>query len=321
MKTEWYISFHGGGERRELNNIHVYSIGGRKLRKALDTDSLPANVELRELRGHVFGPDGDFYIANAFRGYSEVLRFSRKLDKHHEHNFRDVFVESDPDRNPGLSHPFSLVFDRKGNLYVTSQNTSLVLRYYGPDSTQGLPGTPMPLPLALAKVTSVPLAPGTFCASAKQVSDGLTVVREATFANGLLYVANRDADCVNKYDPVTGAYRGRLVAHDLIDKPIHLAASGDSLYIGNRGNESVVRCDLRTERVTPFIAPKAGGLKNPSGLGFGDDGYLYVASRSSRQILRYRLEDGAPDRRPFIDNLQDEPQFIEPVTRCEGKGN
>jgi hypothetical protein len=75
-------------------------------------------------------------------------------------------------------------------------------------------------------------------------------------------------------------------------------------------------CDLRTERVTPFIAPKAGGLKNPSGLGFGDAGYLYVAGRSSRQILRYCLEDGSPDRRPFIDNLQDEPQFIEPVTRC-----
>ena len=43
--------------------------------------------------------------------------------------------------------------------------------------------------------------------------------------------------------------------------------------------------------------------------------YLYVASRSSRQILCYRLEDGVPDPRPFIDNLQDEPHFIEPVTR------
>jgi hypothetical protein len=59
----------------------------------------------------------------------------------------------------------------------------------------------------------------------------------------------------------------------------------------------------------------------PSGLGLGENGYLYMGSRSSRQILRYHLEDGAPDRRPFIDNLQDEPQFIEPVTRWEGNGN
>jgi DNA-binding beta-propeller fold protein YncE len=315
MKKEWYISFHGGAERRELNNIHVYSLDGRKVRKALDEDSIPENVELRELRGYAFGPDGDLYIANAFRDYSQVLRFSRKLDRHGQHNFREVFVKSHPARNPGLSHPFSLAFHRNGNLYVTSQNTSLVLRYHGPDSTPGLPGTPMPLPPALAKITSAPFPPGTFCASAKQASYGLTVVREATFANRLLFVADRGADCVNKFDPVTGAYRGRLVAHGLIDKPIHLAASGDALYIGNRGNESVVKCDLRTERISPFIAPRAGGLKNPSGLAFGDDGYLYVASRSSRQILRYRLENGAPARRPFIDNLQDEPQFIEPVTR------
>jgi sugar lactone lactonase YvrE len=54
-------------------------------------------------------------------------------------------------------------------------------------------------------------------------------------------------------------------------------------------------------------------LKNPAGLAFGNDGFFYVASRGSRQILRYRLEDGRPDKHPFIDALADDPEFIEPV--------
>ena len=315
MKREWYLTFHGGEGRSDLNSIHVYSADGRKLRKALDRASLPETVELRELRGHAFGPDGSLYVANAYKEYSQILRFHGPPDLRGKHSFRDVFVQSDAERNPGLSHPFSIVFDVRGDLYVTSQNTSLTLRYFGPDSRAGQPGAPMPLPASLAKVKNQEFYPGTFCASALEVVHGLKVVREATFARGLLYVVDRDADCVRKYDPGTGAYLGAIAAPDLIDKPIHLAVSGDMLYIGNRGNESVVKCDLRSEQVAPFIHPQAGGLKNPSGLAFGDDGYFYVASRGSRQILRYRLSDGWPDRHPFIDHLDDEPEFIEPVGR------
>lgn len=314
MKLEWYLTFHGGEGRSDLNSIHVYSATGKKLRKALDRASLPADVELRELRGHTFGPDGSLYVANAYRDFSEILRFHGTIDSRGKHAFRDVFVQSDPIRNPGLSHPFSVVFDPRGDLYVTSQNTSLTLRYHGPNSTTGKPGAPMPLPPFLAQMKDATFHPGTFCAaSAKNVPHGLKVVREALFSRGCLYVVDRDADCVRKYDPTTGADRGAITARDLIDKPIHLAVSGDVLYIGNRGNESVVKCDLRAGKVTPFIQPKAGGLNNPSGLAFGDDGYFYVGSRGSHQILRYRITDGRPDRRPFIDNLDDEPQFIEPV--------
>ena len=40
-------------------------------------------------------PDKDLYIANRIPpAYTEGRLFSRKLDKHHQHNFRDVFVES-----------------------------------------------------------------------------------------------------------------------------------------------------------------------------------------------------------------------------------
>jgi sugar lactone lactonase YvrE len=313
MKRAWYLTFHGGEGRSDLNSIHAFDSHGNRRGKALDRSSLPANIELRELRGHVIGPDGDLYIANAFHHFSQILRFHGARDKRGKHAFREVFVQRDAVRNPGLSHPFSIIFDAHGDLYVTSQNTGLVLRYHGPQSTAGRAGAPMALPVALTQMKKKKFAPGTFCTSAAEAPDGIKVVREALFAAGGLYVADRDADCVRKYDPGTGALLGLITAPGLIDKPIHLAASGDVLYIGNRGNESVVKCELGSEHVLPFIRPKAGGLKNPSGLAFGGDGYFYVASRSSRQVLRYRLSDGAPDKRPFIDDLDDEPQFIEPV--------
>jgi DNA-binding beta-propeller fold protein YncE len=313
MKCKWYVTFHGGDGRSDLNSVHAYSADGKNMGKVLDRSSLPGNVELRELRGFAFGPDGDLYVVNAYRDFSQVIRFHGIRDKNGRHAFRDVFVQNDAICNPGLSHPFSIVFDEHGDLYVTSQNTSLTLRYHGPKSAVGRPGMPMPIAPSLAELKNHHFSPGTFCASANEVPNGLKVVREALFAAGHLYVADRDADCVRKYEPGTGAYLGAISAPDLIDKPIHLAVSGGVLYIGNRGNESVVKCDLRNERVAPFIHPKSGGLDNPSGLAIADDGYLYVASRGSRKILRYQLSDGVPDMHPFIDDLADDPEFIEPV--------
>ena len=101
MKSEWYISFHGGDEAATLNNIHVFSTNGVFLRKALKKDSLPASVTLRELRGFAFGPDGDLYVANAFQDYSQILRFHGKLDAKGQHAFRDVFTSYDAQVNPG----------------------------------------------------------------------------------------------------------------------------------------------------------------------------------------------------------------------------
>jgi hypothetical protein len=315
MNRKWHVTFHGGQGRSDLNSIHAFAADGGHAGKALDHASLPAALELRELRGHAFGPDGDLYVANAYQHDSQIVRFHGVRDARGKHLFREVFVRGDPVHNPGLSHPFNLVFDAHGDLYVTSQDTSLVVRYHGPNSTVGQPGTPMPLPAALAQLPDRRFAPGTFCASAREVAHGLKVVRQAVFARGLLWVADRDADRIRKYQPDTGACLGAIVAQNLIDKPIHLAVDGDTLFIGNRGNESVVQCDLRSETVTPFIRPRAGGLQNPSGMAFGDDGWFYVASRGSREILRFRLADGSPDRHPFIHHLDDEPEFIERVDR------
>ena len=114
MPKEWYISFHGGDEKVSLNNIHVYSTDGEKLRKALNKKSLDAGVKLRELRGFMFGPDGNLYVVNAYFEYSEVLKFKGELNKDGQHDFAEVFVRRHADMNPGINHPFNVAFeDRK----------------------------------------------------------------------------------------------------------------------------------------------------------------------------------------------------------------
>jgi hypothetical protein len=44
-------------------------------------------------------------------------------------------------------------------------------------------------------------------------------------------------------------------------------------------------------------------------MAFGDDGFLYVASRNSKEILRY-TSDGQPRDEPFIKDLADNPEFL-----------
>ena len=194
MPKEWYVSFHGGEEEASLNNIHVYSTDGMKLRKALNKKSLPEATKLRELRGFVFGPDQNLYVVNAYFEYSEVLKFRGALNEKGQHDFAEVFVKRHTEMNPGIDHPFNVAFDSEGDLYVSSQNTNLIARYHGPASKTGKPGTPMPLPQGL-DLENVDLPPGTFIPSAKFASNGLLDVRAVIFApNNDLYVADRAAD-------------------------------------------------------------------------------------------------------------------------------
>jgi hypothetical protein len=312
MPKEWYISFHGGEEKTSLNNIHVYSTEGTKLRKALNKESLPEGVKLRELRGFIFGPDHNLYVVNAYFEYIQVLKFKGALNEIGQHDFFEVFVKRHAE-NPGIDHPFNLAFDSEGDLYVSSQNTNLIARYHGPGSKEGKPGTPMPLPESL-HLEKADFPPGTFVPSAKLASNGLLEVRAVIFApNNEMFVADRAADCVRIYEARTGRYLRNLTQQsDQLDRPIHLLLSPDGRYllIGSGGKDSIMRHDLQHSSTSVFVEPKSAGLNGPAGMAFGDDGFLYVASRNSKEILRYGGTDGRPHGRPFVSDLADNPEFL-----------
>ncbi|MGH2614723.1 MAG: hypothetical protein ACRDJC_05760, partial [Thermomicrobiales bacterium] len=90
LVQRWYITFHGGDGEHTWNNIHVYDLDGQPIGKALATHTLPNDLELRELRGFSFGPDGDLYVANAFKDASQVLRFDGVPGADGKHRFREI---------------------------------------------------------------------------------------------------------------------------------------------------------------------------------------------------------------------------------------
>jgi hypothetical protein len=313
VASRWYVTFHGGDDPHAVNTIHAYSAAGDPLGAVLASHDLPKHVALRELRGFGFGPDGDLYVANAYKDASQILRFHGRPDRDGKHPFRDVFAERHA-ANRGLAHPFDVAFGPDGNLYVPSQDTSIVARYYGPTTTGGTPGAPMPHPAALRDFPHGTFHPGTFVPSAHHLPTGLEEVRHAIFGpDGALYVADRRANRVKLYDATTGELR-RELGGDHLPTPIHLLFRPDgTLLVGSRDGDAVLATDPSSGETVPLIASGAGGLHEPAGLALGPDGALYVASRGSRQILRFDPATGRPDPTPFIDHLPDRPEFILPV--------
>jgi streptogramin lyase len=171
----------------------------------------------------------------------------------------------------------------------------------------------MPLPEGL-HLEKANFPPGTFIPSAKLASNGLLEVRAVIFApNNEMFVADRAADCVRIYEARTGRHLRNLGPQsDQLDRPIHLLLSPDGryLFIGSGGKDSILRHDLQRSSTSVFVEPKSAGLNGPAGMAFGDDGFLYVASRNSKQILRYGGIDGRPRGKPFINDLADNPEFL-----------
>lgn len=316
MAQVWYITFHGGDDAREWNNIHVYDLKGKAIGKALDTHSLPDDLELRELRGFAFGPKGDLYVANAYKHASQVLRFAGQVDTNGKHRFREVYVEQHGD-NPGLSHPFDVAFGPDLNLYVPSQNTNLVGRYFGPHATEGDPGKPMPLPEAVRAEAVKHAPPGTFVPSQEHTPSGVRAVRRAIFGpDGDLYVADRDDDRVKRYHGKRGNLQ-REYRHKHLTRPVHLAfrPNDGALLVGSRDQNAIFALDPESGAAEILVKSEAGGLNAPAGMAFGPDGKLYVCSREGKQILRYDARTGEPDSAPFIAELEDFPEFIGLVER------
>jgi streptogramin lyase len=218
-----------------------------------------------------------------------------------------------------LHHPFGVAFGPDGHLYVPSQDTNVVGRYFGPKTNHAVPGTPMPHPEALHGMTAKHLPPGTFVPSHEHAPDGVRTVRRAIFGPDRdLYVADRDRHSVKRYDGQSGALL-REYRYDALTTPVHLLfhdANG-ALLVGSRDGHAIFAVDTVTGYLTTLVQPGAGGLHKPAGMAVGPDGKLYVCSRDSKQILRFDATTGQPDPQPFLnqDALEDFPEFITLIDR------
>ena len=289
----FYLTFHGGTDKSEWNNIHAFTTSGDENNppKVLDKDTLPTTVSLLELRGMTFGPDGHLYVANAYKGFSQILKFDGSLQTNGQHAFIEVFI-----KYPG-THPFQAIFGPDSNLYVANQDTLNVCRYQGPNGQH--PGTPIG-------------TGGVFVS-------GLTSVRGIAFGpDSNFYVVDEDANRIYKCDPMTGQITGHLPDPEgHLNSPVHIVFKNNILYIGNSGKDNLLYFDTSESSATVqvYVHKSEAQLDKPSGLCFATDGYLYVASRKGKQVNRYKpasdghsaLFDGV-----FLtsNQLDDYPEFL-----------
>jgi photosystem II stability/assembly factor-like uncharacterized protein len=210
-----------------------------------------------------FGPDNNFY-ATSLLG-NRVLRFDGSTGA-----LLGTFASGG-----GLSNAYSLTFGPDGNLYVSSRDSGQILRYSG--------------------------TTGAFLGVFAACGD-MTAPQGLTFGpNGDLYVADNAVGVV-RFDGTTGAFISDFTG------PINI----DSLTFGPDGNLYVSRIGGSIEQagtieryngatgsfIDTLVTHGSGGLATPSGLSFGPDGNLYVASEhggggDQDSVLRYDGTSGA----------------------------
>lgn len=261
-----------GGSGSDLELL-VCSFGGDSVgRYDLDTGAflgvLEPSDDLDGALGAAVGPDGDIYVAS--EESNMVLRYDGATGA-----WVGRFVWDDPatpkDETGGLRGPGAVLFGPDGRLYVSSFDSSAILRYDG----------------ATGEFVDVFVPPG--AGGLKGPDAGMVFGPD-----GHLYVPGFYSDSIPRYDGATGAPLGDFVMGGELAAPRTLVFRGDHLYVANEGSDEVLRYDASTGAfVDVFVAAGTAGLDGPAGMVFDPAGVLHVASVNNHRVLRYDAA-GAP---------------------------
>jgi len=309
-----FVTLHGGKPEKNphKNNVHAYDKDGNEIAsKVLDQG---AGVTLDELRG-IYLVGACLYVVNANNTQNSVLCYEGAGT---QYKFVSEFVSRKT--CSGIVHPFDLTFDGLGYGYLSSQDTNVVTRLEV--SNGGKTGRPAQVAAAIA--TKGTFLPGTFVPSSNGALSkaptppvatpaGLAYsdaeqkkhsVRGVVWTNGRLYVADQPAGTVKIYD-ITGKYLGQSNQLEP-GSPVHLVVHNGSLYVsgGNHIYTAKIPSSPAKLELTPIDALK---VKNSSGMAFGKQGNLYVASRTENSIQKFN-----PNFKPlkFQCQLPDSPEFL-----------
>ncbi|WP_368498175.1 hypothetical protein [Herbiconiux sp. A18JL235] len=325
-----YVTFHGEASSdtgstagSAANNISSYDASGHLVSQSVLATGKHDPV-LAELRGMLLTADGGLAVANATKSDSAILGYQAPdaSGARHPAPPTGVFAPGAP-TNPGIDHPYGLAAAPDGGLFVSSQDTAVVT---------ALDGSGAPTPSAGAsswwaeQYPDVDFDSGTLVPSVSDVpaeSGGLVAPRalvtapSGAGAGTTLYVADNTAQLVRSYDATTGRFLGDVLSPAVggIGNPVGLIVHDGILYVTSEGTDDVVSFDLSSGSTSEVVPREFGKAKldHPSGLGFGTDGRLYVASRAGQKIIAYTLDDTntkAEKAEVFVDGLPDQPEQL-----------
>ncbi len=235
--------------------------------------------------GIAIGPDGALYVCS--ENTNSVERFDAASGAH-----LGPFIRDDPatpvDESGGLTRPAGILFAPDDRLYVTSFDQSAIYEY---DGRSG----------AFSRVL-VASASGGLSGPDAGIALG---------PDGNLCVPSYFTNQIKRFDRSSGAYLGNFAGPITagLQRPRTIVFPGDGFaYVASEKNDRIVQLDASTGAFVrnividdPLTAQdETGGLDAPTGLAFGHDGRLYVASANTDQVLRYDSTSGA-----FVDVFVD----------------
>jgi sugar lactone lactonase YvrE len=190
-----------------------------------------------------------------------------------------------------ISISMMAAFSSRGELFVSSHDTSRVIRYH---ETTG----------ALIDV---------FIENHDarlQFPHGLAFGRD-----GNLYVASAGNDTVVRYNGQTGQYIDNFIPAGSggLDYPVALVFRNQYLYVSSQLNDRVLRYNAITGAYVDTFVPASTELDGPSDMTFGRDGNLYVVGRFNARVVRYNGQTGAFDR-AFITSQLAQPFGLRFIT-------
>ena len=334
------VTFHGGSGG--VTTLYSYDDQGSNGAPYL-TQATPSGVNgFRDMQFQPPGSDGLFYLVNSYKESSEVLPIAPGAT-----TVPTPFVSGEAAAVCSVYHPFGLAFDSTLEvLYVSNQDSNVVVRVYGPNTTSpgAVPGQPMPVNPALLQLFSNPtFLPGTFvasqvplapsgCATPTAVSSaqgGLNAspsglkptqtpsnsVRGVAVIGSTLYVADEVENLTRQYDTSTGAYLGAIAdSSGLVLSPGHLLVSAGLLYITVTPGAAaaLVLCyDPASSTLSPVVDRSQQNLdvKHPSGITFDGNGNFYLADLDGKAVYQFDSSFNPTGDR-FISAMPDSPEFI-----------
>jgi len=296
----WFITFHGGKYPCKTPSSpggsytgNINTLGGLIL-----SGPLP---QMEELRGSAVDSSGNLYIANANKSLSQILQFQPTKYGTYASSSTTPWATAD------LAHPFALQFDSAGNLYAVNQdpapkaNSPVVAWYDSNGNSKGtfIPSTTAPTPgPALIEPRGLAWDGNStwYLADEKGNSDG-----SGKKGTGAVYI----------YDN-SGNYTNAISVND----PVHLQYAQTYLFIGSNSANTVYCYTPSSQKVTQLLPSNPGvTIKAVSGLAIPGDGYIYVNSRETFQVMQFQLNlsttpPSASNGVIFFDQLPDYPEFI-----------
>jgi len=285
----------------------------------------------------VFGPDGNFYVAQAYKGASVILQFSGALTAA-SYTLAYLGQFATPSASAGLLHPYQPVFGPDGNLYVSSQDSNVVTSFFGPESANA--GQAMPNSQFLkTNYASGTFYPGTFVpaysadkgiippnTSVPVTDGGLTFVttngsshsvRGLAFdGSGNLYVADEGNNRVAVFGPGGDplGYITQSKNHSL-SGPVALCfdAVNGTLYIASPGNQKIFTYGVSGVAKGDFTANflfSNSDFDKLSGIAVDLSGNLYTCSRKDNTIDKWTASGGSWSDSSFAGPFTDSPEQI-----------